>query len=168
MKRIELVHAYAAPLDEVIQFFSETELIEQKYETLGARQTKVRELAETDDGFRTVTERQVPAQVPSVLKAVLGSWNQIRQQEQWHWLDDDTICCDLTVDIVGVPVTVQGEMRLVAFDDNQRCENHIKISVSASLPLVGGTLREFVARDIQRLAEAEFEHIQQQLAVSAV
>ncbi|SEG37171.1 DUF2505 domain-containing protein [Vibrio hangzhouensis] len=167
MKRIELVHAYAAPLDEVIRFFSETDLIEEKYAKLGAHHTQVRELAETDDGFRTRTERQVPAQVPSVLKAVLGASNQIRQQEQWHWLDDDTISCDLVVEIVGVPVTVQGEMRLIAFDDNQRCENHVTISVSASLPLIGGTLREFVAKDIKRLAEAEFKHIQQQIAVSA-
>lgn len=166
MKRIELIHAYAASLDEVIRFFSETDLIEEKYAELGARHTHVLELAETDDGFRTRTERQIPAQVPSVLKAVLGDSNRIRQQEQWHWLDDDTISCDLVVDIVGVPVTVQGEMRLIAFDDNQRCENHVTISVSASLPLIGGTLRDFVARDIKRLAEAEFEHIQQQIAVS--
>ncbi|WP_375749608.1 DUF2505 domain-containing protein [Vibrio sp. HN007] len=166
MKRIEMIHAYAAPLDEVIRFFSEPDLIEEKYAKLGASNTQVQELAETDDGFRTRTERQVPANVPSILKAVLGASNQIRQQEQWHWLDDDTISCDLMVDIVGVPVTVQGEMRLSAFDDNERCENHVTISVSASLPLIGGALQDFVAKDVKRLAEAEFEHIQQQISVS--
>ncbi|WP_275576052.1 DUF2505 family protein [Photobacterium swingsii] len=82
---ISVTHDYQIDLDSLLRFFSEEELIAEKYNQLAAKNVKVLAIKETEDGFSIATQRDVPANVPAVLKSILGSFNTINQTETWHW-----------------------------------------------------------------------------------
>ncbi len=70
--QVTAIHDYKENLDTLLRYFSEDELITDKYQKLGARKVRVNKLEETDDGFTVETQREVPANVPGVLKKHFG------------------------------------------------------------------------------------------------
>jgi hypothetical protein len=154
-------HHYDYPADAVFKFFSDPDLIQAKFEGIGTRNVEVLECAAADGGI-TQTKREVPANVPGLLKKFLGAWNKVTQTEEWEQGEDGERVCDLNVEIAGVPVTVSGTMTLRS--EGSGCVNDIRIKVSCSIPLVGGKLADFVAGDTEKAMDAEYDYIKTQLA----
>lgn len=69
---ISVTHDYQIDLDSLLRFFSEEELIAEKYNQLAAKNVKVLAIKETEDGFSIATQRDVPANVPLCLKVFLA------------------------------------------------------------------------------------------------
>lgn len=157
MIKLTACHAYNQPIDEVVRYFGEEDLLKAKYERLGGKKVRIDVLEETDDGFKTETRREVDSNVPAFLASILGTTNHLTQVEQWHWLEDDSLSCELKVELTGVPISIQGTLHFV--ETAAGCDNHVAIQVSASLPLLGKKLEQFVAADIEKSIEAEYQVI---------
>ncbi len=156
---ISVTHDYQIDLDSLLRFFSEEELIAEKYNQLAAKNVKVLAIKETEDGFSIATQRDVPANVPAVLKSILGSFNTINQTETWHWQDDETLLCKMSVEIVGVPAKITGTM---LFSEPAKAggevttRNQVTVSVSSAMPLIGSTLVKFISEDIKQQMQNEY------------
>lgn len=155
-------HPYQASVDQVYRYFRDPALVIAKYQALGHREVTVIHSDESDEGYLSCVERQVPADVPALLKALLGSYNQVRQTEQWFSYDDGSLGCELKVEISGVPVAISGNMQL--YEEGQGCINHIELTISSSLPLIGSALVNFIAGDSEKAMSAEYAYISSQLA----
>ena len=155
-------HEYAHDTDAVYALFTDAEEIDLKQQALGAREIEIEECDVDDDGAAVQFVRELPADVPGILKKFLQPWNTVEQTEQWQECEDDVYEADLTIDIRNVPVTVEGTLQLVPTDNG--CVNHVRLSVECGIPFVGKTLAEFVAADCKRLIRDEYEYITERLA----
>lgn len=162
---VTAIHDYKEDLDTLLRYFSEDELITEKYQKLGARNVRVNKLEETDDGFIVETQREVPANVPAVLKSLLGSYNTIKQKETWHWQENEQLLCHMDVEIIGVPASISGQMMFSEPTDRAGVAtvNNVSVTVKSSVPLIGSTLVSFICGDIKQQMEAEYEFLRETL-----
>ena len=150
-------HEYAHDTDAVFALFTDEDEVEAKQEALNARNISI-EVCETDDDGVTVTiARELPAEVPGMLKKFLQPWNTVEQAEEWRDCGDGVYEADLEIDIANVPVTVSGTLKLEPTDDG--CVNHVRMTVESGIPFVGKTLAEFVAKDCKRIVAEEYDYI---------
>lgn len=135
-------------------------MIKAKFEGVGTRNVEVLECSARDNGYFTKTVREVPANVPGLLKKFLGAWNTVIQTEEWRQ-DGPTWICNLTVEIKGVPVDISGTMKL--HPEGKGSVNDVMITISCGIPLVGGKLADFVADDTGHAMDSEYEYIKTHL-----
>ena len=154
-------HEYAHDTDTLFALFTDADEIEAKQQALGARNIRIEECATNADGVAVRFVRELPADVPGLLSKFLQPWNTVAQSEQWTGYTDDTYEAELDIDIANVPVTVKGTLQLEPVDGG--CVNHVRMSVDCSLPFVGKTLAEFIAKDCKRLIANEYAYISEQL-----
>ena len=160
--KIRRDHEYAHSTDVVFALFTDRKEIKAKQKALGARNIKV-EACEADADSATVSfVRELPAEVPGVLKKFLQPWNTVAQSEEWRRLDDDQYAANLSIDIANVPVTITGTLKLEPLEDG--CVNHVRLDVDCGIPFVGKTLVEFVAADCKRLIRNEYEYLRGRLS----
>ena len=159
--KIQQDHEYAHSLDAVYAMFTDTGEVEAKHEALGARDIRIEECEIYDDGADIRFVRDLPAEVPGILKKFLQPWNTVTQFEQWRSTDDGAYDADLEIDIAGVPVSIAGTLFLEPVEGG--CVNHVRIEIDCGIPLVGRTLAEFVAKDCERLVAEEYEYITERL-----
>jgi hypothetical protein len=150
-------HGYAYPLERVYAAFTSADFYRDKFAAVGARNVNIVDEQRSQDGYRIVVEREVPLEVPAVLRSFLGDWNSIRQQETWDDLGDE-YANEIQITAVGVPVDLRGSMILRA-DGDSSCVNDVEMEISCSVPLVGGKLTEFVARNTEKGLADEFAAI---------
>jgi hypothetical protein len=154
-------HEYAHGLEDVYAMFTDPGEIETKQEALGARHIVIEECELYEDGADVRFVRELPADVPGILQKFLQPWNTVSQFEQWRSTGDGGYDADLDIDIANVPVTVRGTLELQPTEDG--CVNRVRITVDCSIPFVGKTLAEFVARDCARLVADEYAYLTERL-----
>ncbi len=129
---------------------------------IGARNVEVLECAGSEGRYTVKVKREVPADVPALLKKFLNPWNTIVQSETWEGKAGGPYRCKFTVEIAGVPVSMSGEMELRTQDGG--CVNDVRIEVKCGIPLIGGKLADFVGSDAEKATQAEYEFIRAHLA----
>lgn len=154
-------HEYAHSLEAVYALFTDPGEIAAKQEALGARRVVIEECEIYEDGADVRFVRELPADVPGILKKFLQPWNIVSQFEQWRSTRDGAYDADLDIEIANVPVTISGTLELQPTKGG--CVNHVRISVDCSIPFVGKPLAEFVARDCARLVADEYAYITERL-----
>ena len=154
-------HEYAHSTDTVYALFTDAEEITAKQEALDARNIRVEECEGDASGAVVRFVRELPAEVPGILKKFLQPWNTVEQTERWRTCDDGAFKADLAIDIVGVPVTISGTLELESVDSG--CVNHIRMVIDCGIPFVGKTLAEFVAKDCKRVIASEYEYLSDRL-----
>ncbi len=159
--KVKRDHPYSHSSETVYALFTDADEIHAKQEAIGAREISIEECERDDDGAAVSFVRELPADVPGILKKFLQPWNTVRQSEQWRVCEDDVYRADLEIEITGVPVTVTGTLELEPTDDG--CVNHVRMEVDSGIPFVGKTLAEFVAKDCKRIVRDEFEYITEKL-----
>ena len=167
MKIVTAEHHYTCHVDDVYRFFSSEDMVSTKYDALGARRFRLKELSEAEGSLSMDSRREVPAgsEVPAALRKFLGDYNKIRQRESWVSRDDGSRLCTMRVDIDGVPVKIQGEMLLCPTGDG--CVNHVTMEISSSIPFVGKLAAGFVAENIEHQMEAEYQYILKEIKALA-
>ena len=163
--QVSVIHDYKEDLDTLLRYFSEEDLITEKYQKLGAKNVRVATLEETEDGFRVETHREMPANVPAVLKSLLGSYNTIKQTESWHWQENEQLICKLQIEILGVPATIEGQMVFSepATRPGTATSNHVTMDVKSAIPLVGSTLVSFICGDMKEQMQGEYDFLREVL-----
>lgn len=159
--KISAQHAYSKNSTEVFALFSGENYHVDKFTACGSRNVELVERTGSADEFSVTTAREVPADVPGVLKSLIGEWNSITQTEEWQDVGDDEFICDFAISTEGVPVEITGTMNLMPEGDG--CVNHIEMEISCSVPLLGKKLAQFVAKDGNKTLAAEYAFNQKQL-----
>ena len=114
--KIKAVHQYAKDVDTVFGLFHDPAFMKVKYEGIGARNVEVLECAGSEGRYTVQVKREVPADVPSLLKKFLNPWNTIVQSETWEGKAGGPYRCKFTVEIASVPVSMSGEPGCCAAD----------------------------------------------------
>jgi hypothetical protein len=159
--KIKALHQYAKDVDTVFGLFHDPDFMKVKYEGIGARNVEVLECAGSEGRYTVKVKREVPADVPSLLKKFLNPWNTIVQSETWEGKAGGPYRCKLAVEIAGVPVGMGGEMELRSQDGG--CVNDVRLEVKCGIPLIGGKLADFVGGDAEKATQAEYEFIRAHL-----
>ena len=159
--KIKALHQYAKDVDTVFSLFHDPDFMKVKYEGIGARNVEVLECAGSEGRYTVKVKREVPADVPALLKKFLNPWNTIVQSETWEGKAGGPYRCKLAVEIAGVPVGMGGEMELRSQDGG--CVNDVRLEVKCGIPLIGGKLADFVGGDAEKATQAEYEFIRAHL-----
>lgn len=147
-------HTYGAPVGRVLAMLKDRDATVAKYESMGHRQVEVLEFGEHDGVLRIVTSRVVDVDLPGFAKRVLKPTNTMRQTDEWRpagtsW--EGTF----DVDVQGSPVHIAGVMRLTP--DDGTCTHEVTITVTVKVPLVGGRIADWAAKnDVRRSLDGEF------------
>lgn len=148
------VHDYDHPIDEVFATFVDFDLVRAKYEALGHESVELLERSEHDGAVTLRTRRVVPLDVPGFAKKFLQPKNPVVQTDTWSAPDERGVRTGtFTVEARGVPVTVQGTLRLEPTE--RGCRNTITTKVECKVPLVGGRIAEFVGGDTRKAVAHE-------------
>ena len=161
LKKVTAKHFYSFDSDTLIKAFNDPSVVEAKLLDSGAKDVTV-DLTQTEAGFTVSIERTMPADVPSVLKAVLGEWNIVKQTETWTGSPEQGYECALNIEIDGVPVKITGNMTITS--SGILTTNHVEIEISSSIPLMGGQMEKFVASSIEKSIAQEFTFLKQYLS----
>ena len=159
--KIRRDHEYTDSTDTVFALFTNKEEVNAKQEALGARNIRVEECARDTDGAIVRFVRELPAEVPGILKKFLQPWNTVEQSERWRICGSGVYKADLAIDIANVPVTIRGTLELQPV--NGGCVNHVRLGVDSAIPFIGKTLADFVAKDCKRIIADEYEYISDRL-----
>jgi len=159
--KIRRNHEYAHDVEAVYALFIESDELEAKHAALGARNIRIEECELYDDGADVCFVREVPADVPGLLSNFLRPWNTVRQAEQWRSTDKGGYDASLDIDIANVPVEITGTLELEPVEGG--CVNHVRVDIECVIPLIGGTLAAFVAKDCERLVADEYDYIRERL-----
>ena len=160
--KIKAVHQYAKDVDTVFGLFHDPEFMKIKYAGIGARNVEVLECAGSDGRYTVKIRREVPADVPGLLKKFLNPWNTVVQSESWEGEAGGPYRCAFGIDIAGVPVSAKGVMELRAAGGG--CVNEVQLEIKCGIPLVGGKLADFVGGDAEKAIQAEYDFIRAHLA----
>ena len=160
--KIKALHQYSRDVDTVFGLFHDPAFMKTKYEGIGARNVQVPECSGSDGRYTVKIKREVPADVPALLKKFLNPWNSIVQSEKWEGKAGGPYRCQFGIDIAGVPVNIKGIMEIRT--QGEGCVNDVQLEVKCGIPLVGGKLADFVGSDAEKSTQAEYEFIRAYLA----
>ena len=149
--------SYNHTTEQVYATFTTPEFYAHKFEGVGARNVQVLDVSNQDGTFVITTQRDVPADVPGLLKKFVGEWNTIKQTETWQSYGDGEFGSELSIDAAGVPVQISGTMLLRP--EGEGSVNDIELEIQCSVPLVGKSLAEFVAADTRKSLAEEHRFI---------
>lgn len=150
-------HEYSCTSGELYELFSSDGFHSDKFAACGARNVEVVESEKTDDTFSITLDREVPADVPGVLKSLIGEWNTITQTEEWEDVGDDEYICDFALSTEGVPAEITGTMNVMP--QGKGCVNHVEMEIESSVPLLGKKLAQFIAKDAEKTLGKEYDYI---------
>lgn len=109
----------------------------------------------TDDGGAVVESRRaLPAEVPSYAKAMVGDTIRLVETRTFGpAAADGSRSGTASVAFVGAPVSISGPLSLAAGGPGTVLA--LDLSVSASIPFVGGKIEKFAAEQVERAARKE-------------
>lgn len=151
-----VTHTYRHQPDEVFAALTGFDEVKAKYEAVGQRDVALVRRDVADDGAVTlVTRRVVPLEVPGFAKKVLSPAQTVTQTDEWSAPDDDgRRRGTFRVEAKGTPVQVHGTLDLAPAPDGG-CTNTSAVTIECRVPLVGGRIADFVAKDTRRAVDHE-------------
>lgn len=158
--KVAASHKYDASVEEVFAAFCKADFYKKKFTAVGATNVEVLEKKKRGKEFYICTQRDMPSEAPAMLRKFLGEWVTIVQTESWE-PDDDGFLNSIEIESAGVPVTIEGTMRLQP--GGAGCVNKLAFEVDCSIPFVGGKLEEFISKDMKEVLAAEYKFIKKYL-----
>ena len=150
-------HSYTQDVDTLFKHFCDTAKVQSKHEALGARNINLVQFDADETSLNVIIEREEPADVPKAMKKFLGDWNTVKQTESWTGTLGKGYKCDITIEVHGVPVTINGTMELVP--EGSGCVNNVILDIKCGIPLVGKKLAEVVGSQSKKSMREEYKHI---------
>jgi hypothetical protein len=153
MTTFQTTKTYAQPLPTVLALLCDEAHTRAKYEQLGHRGFEALAWELGEDLKVLHGRRRVPLDAPGFARKFLGSENVVEQRERWQKRSDGTWASEWSVAVQGAPITLQGTA--VLRPTATGCVQEIRGEARCSVPLVGGKVADFVARDAERGMERE-------------
>lgn len=158
---VKVRHIYDQPVDAVFTKLGDKASVERKYKDLGARNVKVEKCKLTKTSLEIVMSREVPANVPPLLKKFIAQWNVAHQEERWTGVAGKGYQGHFKISVKGVPVTIAGKMALASKDKG--CVNDVTMTIESGIPLIGKKLAEFVAQNSVTELQKQYEVVKASL-----
>ncbi len=162
---VKVRHIYAQSVDAVFTKLGDKASVERKYKDLGARNIKVEKCKLTKTSLELVFSREVPANVPPLLKKFIAEWNLAHQDERWTGIAGKSYQGNVKISIKGVPVAITGKMVLVSKDKG--CVNDVTLTIESGIPLIGKKLAEFVGQNSVTELQRQYEVVKASLIATA-
>lgn len=159
-----VTHTYDHPAEEVFAALTDVDMVTAKYESIGQRDVTLVRRDEGEDGSLTLaTSRVVPLEVPGFAKKVLSPTQTVIQTDEWAAADGSgERRGTFTVEAKGAPVKVQGTLHL-APNGTGACTNTSVVDIECKIPLIGGKVADFVAKDTRAAVDHEQSWLAEQL-----
>lgn len=157
MQQVKAKHYYDASVEAVFTCFGTAEKIIAKTEELGARNIDIRKCELTDSTLEIDIQKQVPTDAPSMMKKFLSEWNDTHQTESWTGTPGEHYHGKFSIELHGVPVTISGTCDLKPYDGG--AINEVAVNIECGIPLVGKKLEKFIAENIEKSMEQEYQAI---------
>lgn len=158
---VKFKHSYKQGVDVVFKGFGTKSILERKFTALGARNISVESCKLTKTALDIKHSREVPVNVPGLLKKFLGEWNAVTQEEHWTGTAGKHYESVMTVSFKGVPVSIKGIMILAG--DAKGCTNTVTLTVESGIPLIGRKLADFIGATAADEGQKEYEYLRENL-----
>ncbi len=142
-KKFTNTDPYDASVDQMWAMIDNQEYYTAKYESLGASNITFTQFTASDDAITFTNERDVPADLPSFAKKIIGDTNHVTHTERWT-RSGDSATCSVEIRIKNVPGGTTGTMDITSSGSGSSWAANFDIKFS--VPLVGGKL-EGLMRD---------------------
>lgn len=150
-------HFYNADVEAVFACFGTAEKVKTKLEALGARNVDIRRCELSGASLEIDIHREVPAEVPSMMKKFMSDWNEVHQTETWTGNAGENYLGKFTVAIHGLPAKIHGVCDLHTYENG--AINEVTVTVECGIPLVGKKVEKFIAESIEESMEKEYQVI---------
>ena len=154
-------HVYKQSAETVFKSFGDRNVITNRFIAMGGRNIQIQTCKLTKTSLDLLVSREVPADVPTLLKKVLGEWNLVTQEEHWTGSPGKGYNGDLKITFKGVPVTITSKLFLS--NEGGGSVNAMTMYFESSIPLIGKKLAEFVGKVAEGEMKREYEYIRDAL-----
>jgi hypothetical protein len=158
--KVNLEHKYSVDVDSLFALFQDPDFILERYQETGSLSASLLELS-NEEGVLIRVERVMQVDVPSFLSKFMQPTTHVLQTEHWQGAAGGPYVNDMQVEIKGLPVKLHIGMELLA--KGKGCVNRVEIDARCGIPLIGGKIADFVAKDAERTANLEYEFIKSYL-----
>ena len=156
-EHIEFSWVYDASPHDVFRMVTRLDHLDEKAAYLGHRGHRILELRERDGIFRSVTRRQVDAELPRWAPGVIQPRNTITQTQLWQQPTyDGSRRYDVHVEVGGVPVTIDGEGVLTGIHYTTT-RYDIRLDIHSAMPVLGRRVERLVAAQFETTIDGEHE-----------
>ncbi len=145
-------------VDAIFTAYTDKEFLAKKMEAMGARNIEIT-IEKNKGEIKITSTREMPADVPGVLKKFLNPWNKMTQKEIWTGSKGGPYYGDLEIKVAGAPVTVIGQMKIASMHSGSIAANSTEISTS--IPFLGKSIKKFIAKASEEAINQEFEYVRQ-------
>ncbi len=151
--KFEHVQSYDSDPTTVFAILSDPDYVEAKCWATGATEAGV-DVSHDGDQLIIRSARTLPAKVPSYAKSFVGDALETDQTETWNPASSDG-SRDGIVELTfsGTPLKVAGTMRLEASENGSTVST--SGTIKAGVPMIGGKIERFAAKEIARGLDAE-------------
>lgn len=153
------LHRYDQDVETVFALFTDAEKMKAKQEATGARNVTISVSGEGDRREVRI-EREVPADVPRVLKKFLGAWNKVVQVERWR-KEGESWRGQFTIDVSNAPLKISCTTLLRAEGEGSVAD--IVVRIDSGIPIVGKKLEAIAAESTRHSMKAEYRFCKQAL-----
>jgi hypothetical protein len=140
-KKFTRTYTYDATVDQVWAMITNQEYWDAKYSSLGATQVQWRTFDASDGSFTYTSVRNVPADLPSVAKKIVGDTNTVTTTERWT-KTGDSASATIEIQVKNVPGSTTGTMSIDASGDGASWS--FDFDTKVSIPMVGGKLESIM------------------------
>jgi hypothetical protein len=136
-KKFTNTDPYDASVDQMWAMICNQDYWTAKYESLGASNVRFTQFTADDDTLTLVNERDVPADLPSFAKKIIGDTNHLTHTERWT-RSGDSAACTIEIQVKNLPGGTTGTMELNPSGSGSTWSADFDIKVG--IPMVGGKL----------------------------
>jgi len=154
-------HVYTQSAETVFKSFGNKDIITNRFITMGGRNIQIETCKLTKTSMDMRVSREVPSEVPALLKKFMNEWNHATQEEHWTGSPSQGYTGDLKIAIKGVPVTITAKLFLA--NEGSGSVNTMTFTFVSGIPLIGKKLAEFVGRATEVEMKREYEFIRDAL-----
>ena len=136
-KKFTRTYGYDADMDAMWGMITRQDYWDEKYSALGASAVSWQAFEATDDTFTYTSVRNVPADLPSVAKKIVGDTNTVTTTERWTRAGDSA-SATIEIHVKNVPGATTGTMTMSPSGDGTSWS--FDFDTKVSIPMVGGKL----------------------------
>lgn len=150
-------HKYEQSVDKIYKSYTSKKFLKAKMEAIGSRNIEI-EVEKGEDKVTVKIVREVPADVPGMLKKFVRPWNKMIQTETWEGSKGGPYNGVVKVVVVGAPVNMEGKMKLKETKSGG-CSAKSTTVISCNVPFVGKKLTKFIAESSEESINDEAAYI---------
>ena len=158
---VKAKHVYTQSAETVFKSFGNKDVMTNRFIAMGGRNIQIEVCKLTKTSMDMRVSREVPSEVPTLLKRVMNEWNQATQEEHWTGSTSKGYTGDLKITFKGVPVTITGTLFLA--NEGSGSANTMTFTFKSGIPLIGKKLAEFVGKAVEVEMQREYEFIRDAL-----